>query len=264
ADSDGDYKTAKVTTSGNQLIVWSDAVKSPRNLRYMWLHVCAGKLFNENGLPLGAFRIENPAAEADIVKAVENSGNRLVEKYDAKNRKRLLDKRAEIKTPFKRITYLVTATGKDGKFQWLAISMDAYTKNAKLAGVPLRNTGIVFQTIVNNVRILGNVPQFAGRYIDKANIEFWPHNYAGNASLKLPGAANNYDFDDLRTDKSGYGCMQIHDYKSRTTIFAYNNLNSFSSDFGFGNNPQGNPDWTFAKTMGNYRSVNIYTFLSCK
>ena len=262
ADSDGDYKTAHVIAKGNQLIVWSNAVKHPQNLRYMWLHVCAGKLFNENGLPLGAFRIEKAASEADILKAIENAGNRLVEKYDAKNRKRLIDKRAESKTPFKQITYFIAATKKDGSFQWLAISMDAYTTNALRTGVPLKDTGASFQTYVNNVKVIGNVPGIAGRFIDKANIEFWPNNYDGRNTAKIPGASNNFDFGDQISSTMGYGCMQIHDYQTRTTLFAYNNFNSFKSDFGFGNNPKGSSDWTFAATIGNYKSVNIYTLLS--
>ncbi|MBO5764865.1 MAG: hypothetical protein J6S24_01155 [Lentisphaeria bacterium] len=260
ADADGDYKKANVTTRGNQLIVWSDEVKNPVNLRYMWLQVCAGKLFNENGLPLGGFRIEKPFSENAVVKALENKGARLVEKYDVLSRKRV---RKSDKKPFSSITYLVVATDKKDNTKWMAISMDAYTKDISLVGVPLKDTKIKFQKMVNNISILGNVEQFAGKKIQTGNIEFWPHNYSGTNKAKIPNASGkNYDFGDEISSSLGYGSMQIHDFKSKTTIFAYNNFNSATPDFGFGNATTGkNPDWTFSKSGSNYKKITIYTFV---
>ena len=46
------------TVNGARLIAASTEVRNPQKLRYMWQHVCAGLLFNEAGLPFGAFRIE--------------------------------------------------------------------------------------------------------------------------------------------------------------------------------------------------------------
>ena len=263
ADATGDFKKAFVTVKGTQLVVWSDEVKNPVSLRYMWLHVCAGKLFNENGLPLGGFRIEKAASEQEIVKSFEKQGYKLVEQYSARNRKRVIDKRASVTKPFTKVLYLVAATQKDGAFKWLAISMDPHTSDAKLAGVPLSDTKIKFQKIVNNVNILGNVAPFAGTTLRNANIEFWPNNYGPQNKAKVPNASSQvYDFGDEVVNDIGYGCMQIHDFKAKTTIFALNNFRSGTPDFGFGNANVGkNPDWTFAKTGSNYKSINVYTFL---
>lgn len=258
SDANGDYKRANVTTRGNQLVVWSDEVKNPVNLRYMWLNVCAGKLFNEHGLPLSGFRIEKPFNETAVIKAFETSGCRMIEKYDALTRKRI---RSNDTKPFNRITYLVVATGKNDETQWLAASMDAYTKDVKLVGVPLRDTKIKFQTYVNNISILGNVQQFAGREIAKGNIEFWPFNYGGNNTTKVPNADRSYDFGDECGSDLGYGSMQIHDFKSRTTIFALNNFHSTAPDFGFGNAAGKNPDWTFTKSGSKYKKITVYTFV---
>ena len=263
SDATCNFKKAHVTARGNQLIVWSDEVPNPVNLRYMWLHVCAGKLFNENGLPLGAFRIEKKADEAEIVKALIANNNRLVEKYDVKKRKRLVDVRSQDKKPFTTVTYLITATDKNNDYKWLAVTMDAYTSDAKLVGMPHRDTKIRFQKYVNNISILGNVPQFAGRVINRGNIEFWPHNYGGANAAKIPGASGqNYDFGDEISSSMGYGSMQLHDYKAKTTIFAINNLQSSNVDFGFGNATFGkNPDWTFTKSGKDYKNITVYTFI---
>ena len=258
SDANGDYKKANVTTRGNQLVVWSDEVKNPVNLRYMWLNVCAGKLFNEYGLPLSGFRIEKPFNETAVIKAFETSGCRMIEKYDALTHKRI---RKNDTKSFNRITYLVVATDKNNETQWLAATMDAYTKDAKLVGVPLRNTKIKFQTYVNNISILGNVQLFAGREIAKGNIEFWPYNYGGNNTAKIPNADRSLDFGDECGNDLGYGSMQLHDFKSRTTIFALNNFNSFAPDFGFGNAAGKNPDWTFTKSGSQYKKITVYTFV---
>ena len=141
--------------------------------------------------------------------------------------------------------------------------MDAYTKDAKLTGVPTLASKIKFQQYVDNVKIIGNVAPFAGKSIKRGNIEFWPYNYSGDNAKKVPNANSTYDFGDICIAKGGYGSMQIHDYAARKTIFALNNLHSSNPDFGFGNCPAGkNPDWTFAKTGKLYKSIKVYTFLS--
>ena len=189
----------------------------------------------------------------------------MVERYNALTRKREFDKRAQHKAPFSRITYLVTAKKLDGSFQWLAISMDAYTKNAKLTGVPLADSKIVFQTYVNNISIEGNVPEFAGKKIAKGNIEFWASAYGAKNVKNIPGASNGvYDFGDECASRGRYGSMQIHDFAAKTTIFAYNRFDSSNPDFGFGNSTEKTRDWTFSGTGKNYSDIQIVTFLSNK
>lgn len=58
AAADKTYHPAQVEVKGKQLIVRSDKVTAPKTLRYMWHQSNQGKLANEAGLVLGAFRIE--------------------------------------------------------------------------------------------------------------------------------------------------------------------------------------------------------------
>jgi sialate O-acetylesterase len=52
--------------------------------------------------------------------------------------------------------------------------------------------------------------------------------------------------------------MQVHNYSARQTILALNHWNEGAkADLGIGNQPQGNPDWTFAGNAGGYKSKRL-------
>ena len=90
---------------------------------------------------------------------------------------------------------------------------------------------------------------------DGGNIEFWPVNYGNPNGLNLPGAnGSKYDFDDKPAADGSYGCMQVHSWKNRMTLFAYNNFNGGAAcDIGIGNNTAGeHPDYTFMGNGGQY------------
>ena len=56
----------------------------------------------------------------------------------------------------------------------------------------------------------------------------------------------------------GYGSLQIHDTASKTTLLAFNNFRAGrDADVGIGNNPEGNPDWTFSKSAQNWTSGTL-------
>ncbi len=55
---DGVFHPAQLKIDGAKLSVSSDTVPTPVKLCYLWKINAIGTLFNESGLPLGAFRIE--------------------------------------------------------------------------------------------------------------------------------------------------------------------------------------------------------------
>lgn len=57
AGEDGKFVEAKVEIKGAQLLVGSDQVTAPKQLRFMWHQTCEGNLYNEACLLPGAFRI---------------------------------------------------------------------------------------------------------------------------------------------------------------------------------------------------------------
>jgi sialate O-acetylesterase len=52
--------------------------------------------------------------------------------------------------------------------------------------------------------------------------------------------------------------MQVHNHEARQTLFAINSWRAGSqADVGIGNQATGEPDWTFAKNAGSYRSMRL-------
>jgi len=100
-----------------------------------------------------------------------------------------------------------------------------------------------------------------GTGITGGNIEFWPNNYGPANSAKVPNASDGvYDFGDQvdTGTPDGYGSMQIHNHDARQTLFALNDWKAGNgADVGIGNQPQNNPDWTFAKNAGTYEHKRL-------
>ena len=154
-------------------------------------------------------------------------------------------------------------TGNDGKVKWVAVSMNPFVNDAKKIGVPVKSANAMFQTRIQNMRMLSNVPGIKTGIIGEGNIEFWPGNYGTNNSARIPGANNStYDFGDQPNQGVGYGSMQIHNYRARQTVFAYNKFDAGRNcDLGIGNAPGRNPDWTFSGSARNYKEAKLYVFV---
>lgn len=268
---DGVYYPAAVEIRGTSLVVGSDKVKAPKSLRYMWEQTDEATLANEAGLPLGAFRIEPPVVLDELI-AYFKGTSKLVYEYDLLSgsgfgdRTRvnyIADHSKEFQGILTEITYLAVLTGNDGKVKWVAVSMNPFVNDAKKIGVPVKSANAMFQTRIQNMRVLSNVPGIKTGIIGEGNIEFWPGNYGTNNSARIPGANNStYDFGDQPNQGVGYGSMQIHNYRARQTVFAYNKFDAGkNSDLGIGNAPGRNPDWTFTSSGKNYKEARLYVFV---
>jgi len=275
AGVDGLFREAKATMRGTDIVLSHPEIALPHGVRYLWNETVTGKLFNEYGLPLTAFRIEEPIDAETMVKELAGDGWQLaydldlfkgvtndVAQYSVDNSKQLNGK-------VKRVAYLVRGQKKNGGNIWLLTTMDAFTPEVAKCGVPCFGAQIDFQQKVKNITVGTNCPGVPSGSFPEGNIEFWPNNYGTFQVLKLPGANNQkYDFDDNKatTPVDGYGCMQVHLFSQKTTLFAFNNFNTAheGTDFGIGNNPnpKGNPDWTFARNLASdWNSASIQIFV---
>ena len=91
-------------------------------------------------------------------------------------------------------------------------------------------------------------------------------NYSPNPILNLPGNDGaHYDFDDASagTEGVGYGSMQIHSWKDKTTLWAFNNFNHGEPcDLGIGNNKEGeHRDYTFMRNGDAYKIRKLSVFV---
>ncbi len=172
-----------------------------------------------------------------------------------------IDESENINFTFDRIAYHleIQKTGEDRI--WVFVSLPSLTMDASKIGIPTESSGGEFKQLVDDVQIQSNHPDLENLgTIDTGVIEFWGNNYGTSNGNSVPNAdSSKYDFGDLQSDSNpGYGSMQIHDYESGQTIFAYNSWGYASGngndDLGIGNNPdsEGHPDWTFARNSQDY------------
>ena len=273
AGMDGVFHPAKATIEGTKIRISSDSVSMPRSMRYMWKETYEGKLANEAGLVLGAFRIQNDPTFDEIL-AYYNANSKLVYEYDLKSGsgfgdltqvRYTVDNSDAVKGKLTRITYLAKLDDNNGNSKFVCVSMNPFTQNVKQIGVPVKSSGAQFQTRVSGMNVLSNVDGVGTGFFNEGNIEFWPNNYGTPNRAGIPNANNqNFDFgDEIDVNVPvGYGSMQIHNFNARQTVFAYNNFSAGSSaDLGIGNQGTGNPDWTFSKSAQSYSKATLYVFV---
>ena len=169
------------------------------------------------------------------------------------------DSSSSIDFTFDRVAYYLELEKPNEARTWVFVSFPSLTTNADELGVPTFNSGIVYNQLLEDVEIQSNHQSLSSLgTIDTGVIEFWGTNYGTSNSYGVPnGDDSTYDFADSQynTNSAGYGSMQIHDYESGQTLFAYNAWGGSDIDeIGIGNNPdqEGNPDWTFASNANEY------------
>ena len=184
-----------------------------------------------------------------------------------------LDARKMLDDPFDRIAFAMElVTKNEGEVRWVWVSMDAFTDNPMMIGIPYSGTGIYWQRMVTDMTVArsdtvsGSVT--AGEHLD-GNIEFWSSNYGVRTGLAgIGGDGSRFDFNDTPDGiptNSGYGSMQVHNWRTGETLFAFNKFGGGQQnwlDLGIGTNTDGRqPDWTQTDTAQWFSSGKIYAFV---
>lgn len=257
---EGDFVKADARIDGSTVVLSSPQVKRPVAMRFAWHMLAEPNLVNSAGLPAGAFRAGTvPNRDLLALKVPESKDYQLIYDldlaklgpnfaYDADN--------SGTGRAFDRVAYFLELKSGDGDTQYLYASMDAFTDALTKIGVPTARSGARFQRPVSNLNVLSNVKGIAaGNGLTGGNIEFWPGNYGPANTGNVPGAsAETFDFgDEPASPPDGYGSMQVHNAAAKQTLFAVNHWREGTkADIGIGNQPQANPDWTFASNAGSY------------
>ena len=121
-------------------------------------------------------------------------------------------------------------------------------------------------TVARSDTVSGSVT--AGEHLD-GNIEFWSSNYGVRTGLAgIGGDDGRFDFNDTPDGiptNSGYGSMQVHNWRAGETLFAFNKFGGGQQnwlDLGIGTNTDGRqPDWTQTDTAQWFSSGKIYAFV---
>jgi sialate O-acetylesterase len=270
---EGGFVKAEAQIDGASVLLSSPEVKHPVAMRYAWSMLAEPHLMNSDGLPAGAFRAGKvPKRDLLNLYVPEAKNYRLVYDLDLTKLAREIhydtDEHKNIAQPFDRIAYFLELQHRDGDTDYLYVSMDAFTSNLELIGVPTIMSGAHFQQNVANLDVYSNVKGIvAGSGLAGGNIEFWPNNYGQANSANVPNASGDvFDFGDQPNDPAdGYGSMQVHNHDAKQTLFAINHWRDGSqADLGIGNQPKDNPDWTFAANAGTYQAGRLRVLVRCK
>jgi sialate O-acetylesterase len=270
---EGGFVKADARIDGSAVVLSAPEVKHPVAMRFAWSMLAEPNLMNAEGLPAGAFRAGTvPKRDPLSLNVPEAKDYQLV--YDLDLGKLGaditydVDNRSKITRPFDRIAYFLELQGADKNTQYLYVSMDAFTDALDKIGVPTAKSGAHFQQNVANMNVYSNVKTIVARTgLTGGNIEFWPNNYGPANSANVPNAsAQVYDFGDEPSGPAdGYGSMQVHNHAAKQTLFAVNHWKEGSrADLGIGNQPTGNPDWTFAGNASAYQAKRLRVLVRCK
>ncbi|HSY42977.1 MAG TPA: sialate O-acetylesterase [Candidatus Acidoferrum sp.] len=262
----GGFVKADAQIDGDSVVLSAPDVTHPVAMRFAWSGLDSPNLMNKEGLPAGAFRAGKmpdrdwmnmyvpESKDYQVVYSLDLTKLGMPISYD-------VDNHSKIDRPFDRIAYCLELQTADGNDQDLYVSMDAFTSDAAKTGVPYFGSGEFFQQNVTNMDVYSNVGSIAtGTGLSGGNIEFWPNNYAQANSAHVPNASDDvFDFGDQPTEPAdGYGSMQVHNHDARQTLFAVNAWKQGAgADVGIGNQPQNNPDWTFASNAKNYPAMRL-------
>ena len=261
-DIAGAWVPATAEIDGTDVVVSAEGVTHPLGVRFAGHNGSTPNLVNGSGLPAGPFRLGKPCpfGAAEVIPAAD--GYICVQRYDIPvncDFGKTAPKTLASVDGVKRVGYLLELQDKEGDTAFVFADMDAFS--AKSDDLVLRSGEKMpdVRAQVANLRIRTNTAISAPGGTVDGFVEFYGSNYRP-ATCGTPdgGDAKKYDFNDTPAPDAvqgpGYGCLQIHDLKSKTTVFAFNHFNNASvpCDVGIGNSTGENPDWTFARNAGNY------------
>ena len=266
----GGFVKADAEIQGTDVLLSAVSVNRPVAMRFAWSMLAEPNLMNSAGLPAGAFRAGTmPTRDVLTFEVPEAKQYQLAYDLDLNTVGPKItyatNCSSALTQAFDRIAYCLELQREDGEAQFVYVSMDAFTADLKKIAIPTVESGARFQQNVAHMNVFSNVKEITtGTNLPGGNVEFWPDNYAPANSSKVPSAsAEVYDFGDQPGDPAdGYGSMQIHNHDARQTLFAVNHWREQKkADVGIGNQPQGNPDWTFAANAGAYSMKRLRVFV---
>ena len=162
-----------------------------------------------------------------------------------------------------RVAYFMELDNGSGS-KWVWASMDNFAANLTQLGLPHRLANpVAWHRSVTNLSVFSNNggSLVTGSNLGTGRIEMWPSDYtAANADAVTGASGSTFDFGDGGFSTSnGYGSFQVHNLTDRQTVLAYNAWHKGDVDeMGIGNQPSGNPDWTFAANAGSYTVKRLY------
>jgi sialate O-acetylesterase len=260
------YQPATATIQGDAVLLESPDVTNPSAFRFAWHKLAQPNLTGGTGLPVGAVRAGEVPAFLEWLP--DGDTYQLVYDLDLAKLGPQINYDADYSGSvgnFDRIGYLLELDSAAYGRQKIFVSMRAFTDDPEKIAVPDADSGASFQQLVESMQVFSNVQDMGNpRDLITGNIEFWPNNYSEQNESGVQNASDGiYDFGDRRYGNvNGYGCMQVHDFAGRRTLFAINHWrDGENADIGIGNSDGESRDWTFTRNANSYRHKRLRVYV---
>ena len=264
----GEWVPAAARIEGREVVLSAEGVRDPIGVRFAPYNGSTPNLVNGDGLPAGPFRIGRACPLGAAERLANEGGYACVQRYDIPvccdlrvNAPKTLAARKDVK----RVGYLLELQDKSGDTKFAFAEMDAFSADSDKLVLGAGGGRKPVRTPVANLHVFSNVlgvsltPEASSGFV-----EFYFCNYSPKVQAEPTGGdAAKYDFNDTPQPDAiaglGYGCLQVHDLKSKKTVFAFNHFNSASApcDVGIGSSGKEHPDWTFARNGGEWQARRL-------
>lgn len=262
----GKWVPADARIDGSDVVLFARGVENPQAMRFAAYNGSVPNLVNGDGLPAGPCRGGIQLKIGMAEKLHELDGFTCVQRYDIPaccDMRTTVPKVLARVDGVSRVAYLLELQDHAGNTTFAMSAMDAFAKSsddlvltskpgARCYSVPVRNL-----TVRSNVNGIDQCSNVDGGYVEFFNCKFTAKRLAG----RTEGEDKVYDYNDtpVHAEEFGYGCLQVHCLKSKSTIMAFNHFdnNYVACDVGIGKCPGDNPDWTFARNANKYKARRI-------
>ena len=266
-DIAGAWVPATAAIEGSAVLLSADGVEDPIGVRFAAYNTSTPNLVNGAGLPAGPFHLGAPCPLGAAEKIPLGDGFTCIQRYDIPVNGNLSKSRPQATAPtgsVARVGYLLELQGQDGDTSFVFADFDAFSPDA--AALVLRGDARMpdVRAEVAGLRVRTNTALKTPDGTGAGFVEFYGSNYGrGTQPSPAGGDAQKYDYNDTpqpgASTGPGYGCLQVHDLSSKTTVLAFNHFNGTGApcDVGIGKAPGEHPDWTFAANAGAYKARRI-------
>ncbi len=258
-DAVGAWTPAVARIDGRDVVLRAEGVKVPVGVRFAAYNGSTPNLVNGDGLPAGPFRFGRACPLGAAERIAEEGGYVCVQRYDIPvccDMRKDVPKKLASRKGVERVAYLLELQDGSLDTKFAFAEMDAFDGDSDalvLGPDPARKP---VRAAVSNLKVASNA--FAATGASDGFVELYWCNYSQKTQATPAGGDNSkYDFNDTPQPgrELGYGCLQVHDLKSKKTVFAFNHFNNASvpCDVGIGNGAGEHPDWTFSRSAAGWK-----------
>ncbi len=266
----GKWRVADAKIEESDVVLTAAGVTNPIAMRFAGHNGSTPNLVNGSGLPAGPFHFGKPYPFGLAAVIPESAGFTCIQRYDIPECCNLAkDPPAAIGAPLTdvaRVGYLLELEQPDGDTKYAFAEMDAFSPlgdELRLRGGELMPN---VRVLVSNLVVVSNVDGIDTDG-ERRNgvVEFYGSNYSPRKAVASEdGLADKYDSNDAPSEVAakvpGFGCLQVHDSRTKRPVLCFNHFNSSNvpCDVGIGKAPgDQHPDWTHSRNSRGYSARRI-------